>query len=105
MDVHSTTRTLSCSSNTAILISQFERNELICPRIILELTVVILRSEIRVSVLEPDVSDLTSAGTDVLAVGGVGGFEPARSIRMHIRLEHEAQTMAEPLGMVASSSL
>ena len=49
---------------------------MICPRIILELTVVILRSEIRVSVLEPDVSDLTTADTDVLAVGGCADLNP-----------------------------
>ena len=42
----------------------------------LELTVVILRSEIRVSVFEPDVSDLTTADTYVLAVGGCADLSP-----------------------------
>ena len=36
----------------------------------------ILRSEIRVSMLEPDVSDLTTADTDVMAVGGCADLSP-----------------------------
>ena len=65
----------------------------------------ILRFEIRVSVLVPDVSDLTTADTDVLAVGGCAdlslcdGFESMRLLNSHARtsrLEHEVRTMSEP---------
>ena len=71
---------------------------------ILELTVVILRFEIRVSVLEPDVSDLKIADTDVLAVGVCAdlslcdGFESIRLLNSHARTSkpgHEIRTMSE----------
>ena len=58
---------------------------------ILELTVVILRCEISASVLEPDVSDLTTADTDVLAVAVCAdlspcdGFESMRLLDPHAR--------------------
>ena len=40
---------------------------------------VILRSEITVSAIEPDVFTFSSADTCVLAVGGCADFESARS--------------------------